>query len=268
MQTMHPTLLIGPADWDSQRMPREEFDGRLAKVWALWPDSRGLLVYGAPSDNTALAWLTNMTPKLEPAIALIPREGAARLMVGGGPNMLASALPLTWIADIVSLRPTEKTIAQWLAGIGREACVCFGIDAMPTRLRRELDGSFGGQAPDDEIGRLQPLMAQKSARELACIRDADTVLQASVAAMKDTHQRGKGVTDVILTGEHVAIEQQAQDVRTLFSFDNGRTFRPFKALDATVVDPLVVYIAVRRFGYWVDQQVTLAGGTAMVRSPA
>ena len=23
--TMHPTLLIGPADWDAARMPREEF---------------------------------------------------------------------------------------------------------------------------------------------------------------------------------------------------------------------------------------------------
>ncbi len=25
---MHPTLLIGPADWDAARMPREEFAGR------------------------------------------------------------------------------------------------------------------------------------------------------------------------------------------------------------------------------------------------
>ena len=268
MLTMHPTLLIGPADWDSERMPREEFDGRLAKLWELWPAARGALIYGAPYDNAALAWLTNMTPKLEPAIALIPRDGAPRLMVGGGPNMLASALPLTWITDIVSLRPTEKTIAQWLDGIGRDKCVCIGIDAMPTRLRRELDAAFGGQTPDDDIGRLQPLMQHKSERELACIRDADATLQAAVAAMADAYGDGKGVTDVILAGEHVTIQQHAQDVRTLFSLDGGRTFRPFSVPDPTTVDPLSIYVAVRRFGYWVDGYLTLAGGAATLRSPA
>ena len=28
MRTMHPTLLVGPADWDAQRMPLEEFRAR------------------------------------------------------------------------------------------------------------------------------------------------------------------------------------------------------------------------------------------------
>jgi len=38
-----------------------------------------LLTY--PPD---LAYLTNFTPKLEPALALIPRAGEPRLLVGGG----------------------------------------------------------------------------------------------------------------------------------------------------------------------------------------
>ena len=34
------------------------------------------------------------------------------------------------------------------------------------------------------------------------------------------------------------------------------------------LDPLSIYVAVRRFGYWVDGYLTLAGGAATLRSPA
>jgi len=34
MLTMHPTLLIGPADSDATRMPQHEFLARMAKLWS------------------------------------------------------------------------------------------------------------------------------------------------------------------------------------------------------------------------------------------
>ncbi len=40
MQTMHPTLLIGPADWNPEAMPRAEFDRRIAALWRDHPDAR------------------------------------------------------------------------------------------------------------------------------------------------------------------------------------------------------------------------------------
>jgi len=265
---MHPTLLIGPADWDAEVMPQAEFAARIAKLWELWPQASGALVYGDSRDHAALAYLTNFTPKLEPAIALIPRSGAPRLMVGGGANMIPAAKPLTWVSDLVSLRPTGKTIAQWRDGLGGGACVCIGIDAMPTRLRRELDSAFAGQTPDDEAHRLHGLMQDKSPRELACIGAASAALQAAVDAMRDAHRAREGITDVVLAGEHAAIGYKAQDVRTLFSLDGGRTYRPFSVPIKTAIDSLVVYIAVCRFGYWVDGVVTLAGSSAMLQSPA
>ena len=268
MLTMHPTLLIGPADWDAARMPREEFSARIARLWQLWPQASGAIVYGDSSDHAALAYFTNFTPKLEPSIALIPRTGAPRLMVGGGANMIPAAKPLTWVADLVSLRPTAKTIAQWREGIGGGCCICIGIDAMPTRLRRELDAAFAGEAPDDAAAAVLALMQHKSARELACIRDASATLQGAVDAMGNAHRRGEGVTAVILAGEHAAIKLEAQDVRTLFSLDGGRTYRPFSVPVEHAIDPLLIYIAVCRFGYWVDGYVTLAGGTATLRTTA
>jgi hypothetical protein len=189
-------------------------------------------------------------------------------MVGGGANMIPAAMPLTWVSDLVSLRPTGKTIAQWREGLGGGDCVCIGIDAMLTRLRRELDSAFAGQTPDDEAHRLHALMQDKSPRELACVAAASAVLQAAVDAMRDAHRSRDGVTGVVLAGEHAAIKHEAQDVRTLFSLDGGGTYRPFSVPVETVIDPLVVYIAVCRFGYWVDGVVALAGGSAMLRSPA
>ena len=57
MYTMQPILLIGPADWDPARLPREEYSRRLEQVWADWPDAGGAIVYGDPQDHAALAYL-------------------------------------------------------------------------------------------------------------------------------------------------------------------------------------------------------------------
>src|SRR4029450_8397468 len=50
----------------------------------------------------------------------------------------------------------------------------------------------------------------------------------------------------------------AQDVRTLFSIDRGRTLRPFEQAIDSAVDPLQAYVAVRHVGYWVEGFVSLA----------
>ncbi len=103
MHTMHPTLRIGSADWNPAHLPRGEFEGRIAQLWVDHPDAGGAIVYGDPHDHSALSYLTHFTPKLEASLALIPREGAIRLLVGGGPNMVPAARPLTFIEDLQAL---------------------------------------------------------------------------------------------------------------------------------------------------------------------
>jgi hypothetical protein len=63
---------------------------------------------------------------------------------------------------------------------------------------------------------------------------------------------GAGVTEVVLAGERAAGAAGAQDVRTLFSLDGGRTLRPFVAQTRQVTDPLLAYLAVRRYNYWAE----------------
>src|SRR5215470_5179602 len=137
---MHPTLLIGPADWDAARMPREEFDARIAALWDICePDVACVIVFGSASHHGELAWLTHFTPKLESALALIERNGAVGLFVGGGTNMLDAARPLTWVEELRPLYHAPKAIAESMCDShGASRLAMIGGDAMPFDLRRDI----------------------------------------------------------------------------------------------------------------------------------
>ena len=53
---MHPTLLIGPYDWDSQCLPESEFRERIKAFWEKIPDSTisRAIVYGDNRNHAEL----------------------------------------------------------------------------------------------------------------------------------------------------------------------------------------------------------------------
>ena len=256
MLTMNPTLLVGPSDWDGARMPQEEFAARTAALWRDQPSAGGAIVYGDRVNHAELAYLTHFTPKLEAALALIPRAGAATLLVGGGANMLQAAKPLTFIADPRPLRDVGKTVAQWAREQGG-APVLIGGAAMPYALHREIAETLGGELAD-RTAALQAQMCRKSARELTLLREACATLAATITAMGAAQRAGAPATDVILAGERAANRLGVQDVRTLFSCNGGRTLQPFETAVERALDPLQVYMAVRQFGYWAEGFAVLA----------
>jgi len=251
VHTMQPTLLVGPSDWDAARMPKDEFLARSTTLWRIARAASGAIVYGDRAHHAELAYLTNFTPKLEAALALIPRVGGPRLLVGGGVTMMQAAKPLTFIESVQPLRNVGATVAQWAreqSGGGRP--VLIGGAFMPQALHRELTEGVGTIA--DKTADLRTLMRRKSARELGAIQEACATLDAAVAAMNEAQRSGANATAAVLAGEHAAHRSGAQDVRTLFSLDEGRTLRPFETPVERAVDPLQVYVAVRRFGYWAE----------------
>ncbi len=260
MLTMHPTLLVGPADWDAGRMPEQEFRARIAALFGeAERAAEAAIVYGNPAHHAELAYLTHFTPKLEAAIALIPRAGAIWLLVGGGPTMIQAAKPLSYVQDLVPLRNAGKAVAEWLRGLGSPGALLIGAGTMPPGLRREIIGALGEPAAwTDATGTLRALMRHKSACELGCLRAACATLDAAVAAMADAQRGGAGATAVILAGERAANRRGVQDVRTLFSLDGGCTLRPFETTVERAADPLQVYVAVRQFGYWAEGFALLA----------
>jgi hypothetical protein len=252
MLTQHPTLLIGPSDWDAKRMPKAEFDRRVAALWDAFPDAQQAIVFGSAKSHAELAWLTNFVPKLEPGIALLTRDGTQKLLFGGGPNMVGAMKPLTFITDMAPLNTLGKAIAGWKP-------LLIGGGHMTGGFRKTIDDATGGAA-QDATSLVQAAMRRKSPAELAAMREACAVLQTTVAAIANAAKGGAGTTTAVLAGERAAIDAGAQDVRTLFSLDGGRTLRPFEAVDDRRTDPLQVYVAVRRFNYWAEGFACIAQG--------
>jgi hypothetical protein len=250
MQTPHPTLLIGPSDWDSERMPREEFTRRIDALWGADPRAERAIVFGSSRHHAELAYFTNLIPKLGPGVALLSRSGQHRLFVGDAANMIGAARPLTWIEPIGTLKDMAAGIA---AGGTALRSLIIGADYMSVALRRTITEALGGaDATTDATSHVWSQMRRKSRHELNAIDAAVKATGAARKGMREALMAGGGVTDVILAGERAANSAGAQDVRTLFSLDGGRTLRPFFVPVEQQVDPLLAYLAIRRFNYWAE----------------
>jgi hypothetical protein len=257
--TSHPTLLIGPSDWDADVMPREEFARRIEGLWRAFPEAPCAIVYGSPAHHAELAYLTNLVPKLEAAVAILSRSGAQEIHLGGGPNMLGSAKPLTFIADIKPLRGGQA--------IGRRALemkegmpgtpLIIGDGYMPTAFHHGMDEAMGEEALN-ATSQIWTLMHRSSSRELNALRESAFALNGAMTAIFDAKKAGAGVTEAVLAGEREANSRGAQDIRTLFSLDGGRTLQPFTTTLTARADSLQVYVAARRFNYWTEGFLALS----------
>jgi len=206
----------------------------------------------------------------------IPREGEPRLLVSGAPNMLPAARRLSWIEKVEPLRDAGKTVLQWIKesagsgeGAARHAIALIGGDSMRSALYRPFVEAFGpGNVPADVTASLRALMRHKRPRELTAMREGCAILTAAKNALAEAARSGTAMTAAILEAERVAYHAGAQDVRTLFSLDGGKTLRPFESPVDIAVDPLHVYVAVRCAGYWVEGFVIVASSPHPVASRA
>ena len=80
---MHPTLLVGPYDWQPERLPQSEFLDRILVLCNKISDPAcsAVIVYGDSRDHAELTYLSNFVPKLGPTVLFIPREGEPKLLV-------------------------------------------------------------------------------------------------------------------------------------------------------------------------------------------
>src|SRR5262245_53577075 len=261
---MHSTLLVGPYDWDPELWPEHEFREREAALWPRLPDCAAALVYGDRCNHAELAYLTHCVPKLGPAVALLAIGRDPVLLVADGPNLIPCLGRMTWIEQVQPLGDAARTIAQWLGQPERVRTALVGGDHMRPALSRTLAGVM---PLIDGTPAVRELMRVKRPRELVALRDACTILDTAMRTLAERTQSRAGATEALLQAEHAAYQAGAQDVRTLFSLDGGRTLRPFEMAIEAAVDPLLAYIAVRR-GYWAEGFVTLAAGPHPLRAHA
>src|SRR6516165_11703589 len=103
-------------------------------------------------------------------------------------------------------------------------------------------------------------------RELSLARDACEVVRASADAFAQAWRAGEGAETAALAGERTARRLAAQDVRTLVSFDRGRSLAPFRGTfkPRTPEASLLGYIAVKHRGYWAEAFLSAAEGPSEV----
>jgi Xaa-Pro aminopeptidase len=269
MRTVHPSTMIGAYGFEQDRVPRDEFQIRLRALHGIM-DAEGcgaMLVYGDAREHSDLAFFTNFIPRHRWALALLPRRGEPRILVSMSSRDMPAQRLMTWIPEVLSAWTWESVFDPWLAALGADAPKDIGpvnigtvrFDLMRPPLMASLEKSLGNRF------RLVAADAQVRARatrprELSLIRDACRVVRAGGAAFLQAWRDGDGVEAAALAGERRARALAAQDVRTLVSFDGGRTLSPFRGTfePKSSAMPLLGYIAVKHRGYWAESFVSSA----------
>ena len=255
--------MIGAYGFDQDRVPRDEFQIRMRALEGAM-DRKGckaMLVYGDTRAHSELAYFTNFIPRSRWALALLPRQGDARLLVSMSCRDMPAQRLMTWIPDVLSAWSWEAGFDPWLAGLGAEAADIGTVrfDLMRPPLLQSVEKSLGNRfrliAADDEVA-----PRPTRARELSLIRSACSLVSAGAAAFARSWRDGEGAERAALAGERIARNLAAQDVRTLVSFDGGRTLAPFRGAFApqSSSTPLLGYITVKHRGYWAESFVAAA----------
>jgi hypothetical protein len=172
--------------------------------------------------------------------------------------MLAAARPLTFVADVAPLRDLAAAIK---ADTSPAPPLLIGAGHMPIGMRKTVTEALGAGGAVEATAQAWTMMARKSPSEIAALRAARAALASGTRAMTDAFASRLSVSAIIAAGEQAADRGGAQEVRTLFSLDGGRTLRPFFTLVEETRDPLLIYMAVRRFNYWVEDFVMLSRST-------
>jgi Xaa-Pro aminopeptidase len=219
-------------------------------------------VHGNSFDYGELAYLTGFVPKLGPALAMVPRQGAIRLLVSGSSTMLPAAKKLTWVKDIGWVGNLRSALADWLGDGGcssRSDIGLWGRRTMTGRLHSVLESVIQPMENLSELTKtLDNLRLRKSPRELELLREAARILGVACREFTTVSRLGGGARTAILAAERAAFHHGAQDMRSLASVSDGGPPVVCDSSADLVVDPLLACIAIRFSGYWAQGLITYA----------
>jgi Xaa-Pro aminopeptidase len=265
IQTVHPSTMIGAYGFEQDRVPRDEFQIRLAALHKIMDRNgcQAALIYGDAREHSDLAYFTNFIPRHRWALALLPRQGEPRLLVSMSSRDMPAQRLMTWIHEVMSAWNWETAFDPWLGGLKADAPVNIGtvrFDLMRPALYASIEKSVGNRFRLIDVDSDVRARATRP-RELSLIRDACAVARSAAAFFLQAWHDGGGAETAALAGERRARALAAQDARTLVSFDEGRTLAPFRGVFAPKPSAarLVGYIAVKHRGYWAESFVAAAG---------
>jgi hypothetical protein len=260
MLTTHPSIMLGSYLWDEDRLPRDEFDLRLAPLRDAMASNGWVttLVYGDAREHQALAYFTNFIPRMRWAMALIPVQGDPLLLASMSSRDMPAMHTMTWVPDVKSGWEWKwfDEFCTRLPSPGTLATI--GFDLITPVLFGQVEKTIAGRFALVEADRVAAdARSVHRPREIALIRAASELASAAGQSIAERWRAGDDVETAALSGEMVARDMAAQDVRTLVSRDGGRTLEPYRALFDGRPPSLLAYVAVKYMGYWAESFVSL-----------
>ncbi len=274
MQTMHPVTIFGSYMLDGDHIPPDEFEVRVRGAQAMIAEQgwAGLIAHGDPVESAFLTYLTNYSPRNRAALALLPAAGDPCLLVTAGPRDIKREAAIAWMDDVRMIGKLEDSLGAWFGEVGIDGGTIGLVEGggMRPPSHAALAGICAGLGISlaDADAATRRITHPKRPRELVMVRRAAHILAATMGTLGDAWKSGASATEAGLAAEGAAFANQAQDARTLFSLDGGRTLRPFERPLPDRPQRFAAYVAVRYQAYWADGFVTLSARRNKVQKAA
>ena len=262
MQTMNLTLPVGPFDWKENPLSEIDFEERVSALRAVMVKMGwgGVIVFGEIHESGLLTYYSNYAPRLNAALVLIPIKGALRVLTLVGGRMVPAGKLTTWIKDVRTASKFNESLREWLeenSSSGPIATASF--DLMQAKDYDTISNITEINTAKDATPYLERLSRKKSPAEILMMQANCTILSDVLDAVETQLDKGDSPASLAIIAEKTARNLGAQDARCLYSPDGGRNFLPFQRLSDDRSDPIILYIAIKMRGYWVDGFMTFSG---------
>ncbi len=251
----HSVLKRGCSTWDKQQMPEEEYQRRLESLRQQMARQGldALVIYGDNYNYADLCYLTNYFPKVRGGIGIIPRSGPIALLLNIGSRDVPFAKSLTWVDDVRASGQVGRDAAEILKqkGLGRaKVGVMDSGKGFPLPQLEELKESLPQVKWQPSHSVLQQMRLQKSARELAALRQAGRVLNEICHEAQEFIQQGRKEYEVVADIDRLARDKGVEDIRILVG--EGRLQPPSFRMTTSVGNHWAVYLAIQHERYWAE----------------
>jgi Xaa-Pro aminopeptidase len=251
--TRHSVLKRGCSTWDKERMPEEEYQGRLERVRQQMAQQGldALVIYGDNYSYADLCYLTNYFPKVRGGIAVVPRSGPLSLLLNIGSRDVPFAKSLAWVDDVRASGQLGSDGAVVLKEKGLARARVGLIDSGKGFPLLELEG-LKESLPQVEWqashSLLQPMRLRKSARELSALREARRLLSEICDGAREFIKPGRKDYEIVADIDRLARDKGVEDIRILAGAK--RLQPPSFKMTAEVGNHWAVYLAVQHERYW------------------
>lgn len=251
----HSVLKRGCSTWDRQQMPQEEYQARLDSLRQQMAQQGldALVIYGDNYSYADLCYLTNYFPKVRGGIGIIPRSGPISLLLNIGSRDVPFAKSLTWLDDVRASGQLGRDGAEVLKEKGLAQARVSLVDSgkgFPLPQQEELQESLPQVQWQPSHSMLPQMRLQKSAKELAALREAGRVLNEIWQGARERIGPGRKEYEIVADIDRLARDKGVEDIRILAG--EKRLQPPSFKMTANVGNHWALYLAIQHERYWTE----------------